>query len=293
MVYRKVQARIWGDLKFRALDNDTKLLWLYFLTGPHTTDAPGIWHCRLTAIEEDLGLSRDKIKQAVYDLSCRGMCVYDEQVQVLYLPNHLKHNPPKNRNIAKGWLNRLDDLPECELVEIARTKLNNWVTTREQPGKQTFLVSQPEEPPGNKQEQEGNQQELPGNPVTLAEKLLGKKPEQEGNNRVKTGEPQKQKQNQNQKQNQKQEFLPSGSQFLSLTELVNFYLARGWKWPGAEAETRLRRMMPISKDEAEYAYEVTAQKAAKPGFGYFAGVIKACRERVDVLDEGEAEYYAS
>ena len=41
--YRNVSVRMWGDEKFRRLFQDAKLLWLYLLTGPHTTILPGLF----------------------------------------------------------------------------------------------------------------------------------------------------------------------------------------------------------------------------------------------------------
>src|SRR5690349_15303845 len=44
--YRKVDTRIWGDTKFRDLSSpgpSAKYLWLFVLTGPHTSNVPGLF----------------------------------------------------------------------------------------------------------------------------------------------------------------------------------------------------------------------------------------------------------
>jgi hypothetical protein len=36
--YRKVDPRMWGDAKFRALSQDGQRVWFYLLTGPEVTN---------------------------------------------------------------------------------------------------------------------------------------------------------------------------------------------------------------------------------------------------------------
>jgi len=52
--YRNVSVRMWGDERFRRLSNDAKFLWLYLLTGPHTTALPGLFAASKAHIAEEL-----------------------------------------------------------------------------------------------------------------------------------------------------------------------------------------------------------------------------------------------
>src|SRR3990172_698570 len=42
MIYRKIDIRMWGDAKFCALSEKARYLWIYLLTGDHTTSLPGL-----------------------------------------------------------------------------------------------------------------------------------------------------------------------------------------------------------------------------------------------------------
>src|SRR2546427_3847788 len=43
--YRKIDTRMWGDCRFRELSSPSpsaKYLWMFLLTGPHTSNIPGL-----------------------------------------------------------------------------------------------------------------------------------------------------------------------------------------------------------------------------------------------------------
>lgn len=58
--YRKVSTQIYADARFAALSSpkpNGKTLWLYLLTGPHTTNIPGLFAVSRETLAGNLGLS--------------------------------------------------------------------------------------------------------------------------------------------------------------------------------------------------------------------------------------------
>ena len=65
--YRKVEVRTWGDEKFRKLSPmlpSGQGLWLYLMTGPHTTAIPGLSRVGRAALAEELGWTQEAFDKA-------------------------------------------------------------------------------------------------------------------------------------------------------------------------------------------------------------------------------------
>lgn len=120
--YRKVEVRTWGDEKFRKLSPMPSCgqgLWLYLMTGPHTTSVPGLFRAGRAALAESLGWSQDAFDEAFEEVFREGMAKADWHHRVVWIPNSIKHNEPASPNVVKSWATELDLIPECELKEEA------------------------------------------------------------------------------------------------------------------------------------------------------------------------------
>jgi hypothetical protein len=127
--YRKVEVKMWGDAKFRELSAQKpsgQSLWIYLLTGPLTSDLPGILVTGKKALISELGWSSNDFESAWEEIERLEMALADWDAKLIYLPNALKHNPPANPNIIKRWKNTWDVLPECPLSQLAHKNFQSY-----------------------------------------------------------------------------------------------------------------------------------------------------------------------
>lgn len=120
--YRKVDVRMWGDLKFRSLSPHGQFLWFRLLTGPETTAMPGVIPTGKATLAEALGWSSEAITGAFGELLRQRMVVADFDARLIFLPKALRYNPPAAPNVVISWRSTFDALPECSVkAEILRT----------------------------------------------------------------------------------------------------------------------------------------------------------------------------
>lgn len=117
--YRKIDPRIWGDQKFKALSKpqpNGQTLWLYLLTGPHTNGCPGLYHLGEQGLAESLGWSLKQFRERFRELLREGLVKADWEARVLAIFNVFKkYDTPDNPNVIKFWGKCFDEIPECEL----------------------------------------------------------------------------------------------------------------------------------------------------------------------------------
>lgn len=127
--YRKIDVRMWGDGKFRALSAPPpsgKYLWIFLLTGPHTTNLPGLFRSGEKALAEELDWPLEGFREGFAELSREGLAKADWNARVVWVPNAIKYNPPENPNVVKGWRNSWDEIPECALKVEALERLKEF-----------------------------------------------------------------------------------------------------------------------------------------------------------------------
>jgi len=120
--YRKVHVCVWADAKFRALSSPNpngQSLWLYLLTGPHTTQIPGLFTGGEAGLAEALGWPLEGFRKAFREVFSQGMVEADWKARVVWLPNAPKYNPPESPNVALSWLRALDEIADCPLKDKA------------------------------------------------------------------------------------------------------------------------------------------------------------------------------
>jgi hypothetical protein len=128
--YRKIEVRMWGDEKFRALspiDPSGQALWVFLLTGPHTGPIPGLFRAGRAGIAEELGWSQEAFDEAFQEAFRLGMVEADWKARVVFIPNAIKCNPPQSPNVVTGWAGEWQLIPECELKRKAYRVLKSAV----------------------------------------------------------------------------------------------------------------------------------------------------------------------
>ncbi|WP_423396059.1 hypothetical protein [Burkholderia sp. LMG 21824] len=150
--YRKVRPSMWGDQKFRELSiiaPSGQALWLYLLTGPHTSSIPGVQWISVLAMAEKLRWSSDDLRGCLAEISDLGMAQFDPDTGFLYLPHAIEYDPPSNPNVVRGWANAWAELPECDLKRAAYDALRAAVVERGESFEAAFdrAISKPGERP--------------------------------------------------------------------------------------------------------------------------------------------------
>ena len=131
--FRRIDTRMWGDEKFRRLSPPPpsgQALWIYLLTGPHTTSLPGLFMAGEAALAEALRWPLQGFRKAFGELSSQGMAKADWEARVIWVPNAVKYNPPESPNVVLGWRPHWDEIAECRLKVEARETLRQTVVTR-------------------------------------------------------------------------------------------------------------------------------------------------------------------
>lgn len=120
--YRKVEVRIWGDEKFRALSPIPPCgqgLWFYLIMGPRTGPIPGLFRAGRAGMAEDLNWDLEAFDKAFREAFAQGLVEVDFEARVVWIPNAIKHNRPESPNVVLSWASEFDLIPECDLKRQA------------------------------------------------------------------------------------------------------------------------------------------------------------------------------
>lgn len=130
MRYRTLDVRLWGDEKFRALSPlqpGGQALFLYLLTNPNTTSIPGLYSAGAAGLAEELSWTPEGFHEAFREVSEQGLAIADFESRVIFIPNAIRYNKPQSPNVILHWESHWDEIPECELKNIAYQTLKSFV----------------------------------------------------------------------------------------------------------------------------------------------------------------------
>jgi hypothetical protein len=133
-LYSTIERRMWGDEKFCALSApppNAQDLWIYLLTGPHNSSIPGLFVLGEAALAEAKKWPLRATKECVAEIVAAGMAKFDAATRLWWLPNGLRHNPPKTPNVVRGWRKHLEVIPECALRAEALAGLEQRIATKD------------------------------------------------------------------------------------------------------------------------------------------------------------------
>jgi hypothetical protein len=165
--YRKVDPRMWGDAKFRAMGQNAKFLWLYLLTGPETTSLPGLIVGGQAHFAEALGWPAEAFQEAFGEVFAKGLAKADWDARLVWVRNAVRYNPPESPNAVLGWRDHWDNIPECQLKVEAFAKAFAKGCRKPSP-----IQEQEQE-----QEQEGERAANAATPTAIQTSLLPDEPE--------------------------------------------------------------------------------------------------------------------
>jgi len=125
--WRKVEVKTWGDDKFRRLTPIPPCgqgLWMWLLTGPRTTNIPGIVIGTDVVMAAELRWPLEAFREAFGEAFREGMAKGCWEAGLVWLPNAAKvgeqRNKPESPNVIRSWRDTWDEIPECRL------KLEAW-----------------------------------------------------------------------------------------------------------------------------------------------------------------------
>jgi hypothetical protein len=124
--YRKIDVRLWGDEKFRLLNRDAKLIFLFLLSCPGQTMV-GAMRATMPGLACELQMGEREFRAAFGQLSTRGMVKFNEEAGLLWLPNWLRYNRPESPSVVKSWPTALQLLPQCRLKSEIVKKLQVFI----------------------------------------------------------------------------------------------------------------------------------------------------------------------
>lgn len=131
--YRKIHTRIYGDERFRRLSKphpNGQTLFLYMLTGPHTTNVPGLSSAGERMLAERLEWSLQSFRRVVGEVTRAKMVFVDWSAPLIWLPKAIIYNEPESPNVVKAWAPTFDEFPECPLKATAGGRLRAYLRTR-------------------------------------------------------------------------------------------------------------------------------------------------------------------
>ena len=128
--YKKISVRMYADSRFIGLSRpqpNAQYLWIYLLTGPHTTSVPGLFAAGEAALSEALDWPLKGFQKAFQELFGKGMAKADWKARVVWIPNAFKYNVPESPNVVKSWSGLLSEIPECSLKTEAIKQLKAYI----------------------------------------------------------------------------------------------------------------------------------------------------------------------
>ncbi|MFW6145608.1 MAG: hypothetical protein ACOC4Y_02285 [bacterium] len=123
--YVKLASKFWTDEKIIDLALETKFLFIYILSSPHSNMA-GYYRLPKPYIKADLKLTDKQLGKGFTKLLNKGLIKYCEHSSVILIPKFFKYNSIQNKNMAKGAASRTSELPRNSLVEEYKNAVNNY-----------------------------------------------------------------------------------------------------------------------------------------------------------------------
>jgi hypothetical protein len=130
--YRKIHVKMWTSPDFLALSApkpSAQTLFVYLLTGPHTTAIPGLFQAGKAQMAEALGWPQRAFDRCWSEIESRDMARADWSARLVYLPGALAHNAPRNPNEVRSWREQWALLPRGVLLSRAEAAFAAFIAT--------------------------------------------------------------------------------------------------------------------------------------------------------------------
>lgn len=119
MSYKSIDETFWTDPKIKQLNINTKYLFLYLITNPHTHYS-GLYYLPTQMISVETGLSEDEIRIGFDTLSKGRHIHYDWSFSVIWIINMCRYQVKNIKNEDKkyrGIATHFETLHKCPLIK--------------------------------------------------------------------------------------------------------------------------------------------------------------------------------
>jgi hypothetical protein len=119
--------RLHSDAKYRSLSRpqpNGQSLWYHLLTGPSTTNIPGLYRAGELGLSEELDWPLKAFREAFREVFAKGMAKADWDNRLVWIPNAIKYDFPASPNVVTSWRTVWDELPDCQLKYDAWCRFN-------------------------------------------------------------------------------------------------------------------------------------------------------------------------
>jgi len=142
VAYGEIQGKTWDSPSIRGLQDSSKLAFAYLLSNKHS-NMLGYYSLPLAYMARDLEWSIEKAKKHLVFLERRGVTVYDELSEIVFLPKYLKYNRLSTGKREAGAIDRLKNLRESSLLIRLKAAVDEWHPQLKE--LRSYLVLQEEE----------------------------------------------------------------------------------------------------------------------------------------------------
>lgn len=159
-IYRKVYRKMWTDKKVKRLSPmlpSGQCLWFWLLTGPATTQIPGVVIGDEDMLVAQLKWPIEGFRKAFDEVLGEGMAKADLEAGIIWLPKGIDHNPPGNPNVVTSWRHTWNDLPESPLQDIVHKGLTEYLSKMSPKFLKAFEKACPKDYRNQDQEQDQDQ----------------------------------------------------------------------------------------------------------------------------------------
>lgn len=130
--YQRVLVKTWNGQSFRSVSDHARLLFLYLLTCPATSQLPGLVCLTVGTMADAMRWPVDAVRVVLAELDAEGMAAFDP-AGLVWLPAALDYNPPASSANVKGWSRPWREAPTCPLKVIAYQALRRWCAAHPNP----------------------------------------------------------------------------------------------------------------------------------------------------------------
>ena len=144
--YRKISVGMYADAGYRSLSKpqpNGQSLWVWLITGPMTTQIPGVVISGPRAMSERIGWDEQGFLKAFQEVIDEGMAEADFEAHLVWLPKAIFHNQPQSPNVVKSWGKVWSEIPECGLKTKLRAELRQAIKPASLSGNPRYIVPGP------------------------------------------------------------------------------------------------------------------------------------------------------
>lgn len=137
--FRYINTKFWTDKYIVTLEQEEKLLFLYFLTNPLTNIA-GIYEITIRQISFDTGLKAEEVSKILQRFEKDSKIYYLIDEGWIYIKNFQKHQAV-NDSIIKGIAIAMKEIPE-KIAKPFEARSKDFTALRKDPVKQLKKIKE-------------------------------------------------------------------------------------------------------------------------------------------------------